>query len=151
MGFTILKFDLHPQYAGKDALIGNVPTSKAIKYEVSIVEALRESVGDDFPLALDSYQGGTVEGAIRFGKAVEPYGLLWIEDIIDWKDTRCFKMVTRSIKTPTLTGEDIYAAASFKPLIEERAVDIVAPDIATNGGIMENRRLPGLQTYMGYQ
>ncbi len=66
MGFTILKFDLHPQCAGKDALIGNVPASKAIKYEVSVVEALREAVGDDFPLALDSYQGGTVEGAIRF-------------------------------------------------------------------------------------
>ncbi|MBS7654240.1 MAG: mandelate racemase/muconate lactonizing enzyme family protein [Candidatus Bathyarchaeia archaeon] len=149
MGFTILKFDLHPQYAGKDALIGNVPTGKAIKYEVSVVEALRDAVGDDFPLALDSYQGGTVEGAIRFGKAVDPYGLLWIEDIIDWKDTRGFKTVTKSITTPTLTGEDIYTATGFKPLIEERAVDIVAPDIATNGGIMENKKVAWLANLYG--
>jgi L-alanine-DL-glutamate epimerase-like enolase superfamily enzyme len=149
MGFTILKFDLHPQYAGKDALIGNVPTGKAIKYEVSVVEALREALREDFPLALDSYQGGTVEGAIRFGKAVDPYGLIWIEDIINWRDTKGFKMVTRSIKTPTLTGEDIYTTTEFKPLIEERAVDIVAPDIATNGGIMENKKVAWLANLYG--
>jgi len=149
MGFTILKFDLHPQYAGKDALIGNIPTDKAIKYEVSVVEALREAVGEDFPLALDSYQGGTVEGAVRFGKAVDPYGLIWIEDVIDWRDTKGFKIVTRSIKTPTLTGEDVYTAVGFKPLIEERAVDIVAPDIATNGGIMENKKVAWLANLYG--
>jgi len=149
MGFTILKFDLHPLYAGKDALIGRIPTNKAIKYERSVVEALREALGDEFPLALDAYQGGTIEGAIRFGKAVEPYGLLWIEDIMDWKDVEGLKIVSRTLKTPVLTGEDIYTAAGFKPLIEERAIDIAAPDMLTCGGIMETKKVGWLADLYG--
>jgi len=149
MRFTILKFDLHPQYAGKDALIGNSLTNKAIKYEVSVVQALREAVGNDFPLALDAYQGGTVNGAIRFGKAVDPYGLAWIEDVLDWRDTKGFKYVTAAVKTPTLTGENIYTTEHFRQLIERRAVDIVAPDMATHGGIMENKKVAWLAELYG--
>ena len=144
MGFTILKFDLHPEYAGKDALIGNSLTNKGIKYEVSVVQALREAVGDDFPLALDSYQGGTVRGAILFGKAVDPYGLAWIEDLLDWHDVEGFKQVTSRIRTPTLTGEDVHTTAQFRRLIERRAIDIVAPDMATHGGILENKKVAWL-------
>jgi len=144
MGFTILKFDLHPHYAGSDALIGNTLTNKGIKYEVSVVQALREAVGEDFPLALDSYQGGTVNGAIRFGKAVDPYGLSWIEDLLDWRDVEGFRRVTTAVKTPTLTGEDVYTTAQFRRLIERRAIDIAAPDMATHGGIMENKKVAWL-------
>jgi len=149
MGFTILKFDLHPHYAGEDALIGNSLTDKAIKYEVSVVQALRDAVGEGFPLALDAYQGGTVNGAIRFGKAMDPFGLMWIEDVISWRDVEGFKRITNSIKTPTLTGEDIYTTERFKPLIENRAVDIIAPDMATHGGIMENKKAAWLANLYG--
>ncbi|RJS94574.1 mandelate racemase/muconate lactonizing enzyme family protein [Candidatus Bathyarchaeota archaeon] len=148
MGFTILKFDLHPHYAGKDAMIGNTVTDKAIKYEVSVVQALRDAVGEDFPLALDAYHG-TVNNAIRFGRAMDPFGLMWIEDVISWRDVEGFKRVTDSIKTPTLTGENIYTTEHFKPLIENRAVDIVAPDMATHGGIMENKKLAWLADLYG--
>jgi L-alanine-DL-glutamate epimerase-like enolase superfamily enzyme len=149
MDFTILKFDLHPEYAGEDAMIGNVPTEKALKYEVSVVQALREAVGDDFPLALDAYQGGTVRGAIMFGKAVDQYRLMWIEDVLDWHDVEGFKQVTSKIRTPTLTGEDVYTTAQFRRLIQERAVDIVAPDMATHGGILENKKVAWLADLHG--
>jgi L-alanine-DL-glutamate epimerase-like enolase superfamily enzyme len=144
MGFTILKFDLHPEYGGKDAVIGNTLTNKAIRYEISVVQALREAVGDYFPLALDSYQGGTVRGAILFGKAVDPYGLSWIEDLLDWRDVEGFKQVTTAVRTPTLTGEDVHTTAQFRRLIERRAIDIVAPDMATHGGILENKKVAWL-------
>jgi L-alanine-DL-glutamate epimerase-like enolase superfamily enzyme len=88
---------------------------------VSVVQALREAVGDDFPLALDAYQGGTVRGAIMFGKAVDQYRLMWIEDVLDWHDVEGFKQVTSKIRTPTLTGEDVYTTAQFRRLIQERA------------------------------
>jgi len=149
IGFTILKFDLHPQYAGKDGLIGNHLTSKGLKYEVSVVQALREAVGEDFPLALDASQGGTVNGAIRFGKAVDPYGLSWIEDVIDWQNFEGFREVTKAVRTPTLTGENIYTTEHFRRLIEHHAVDIVAPDMATHGGILENKKVAWLADLHG--
>jgi L-alanine-DL-glutamate epimerase-like enolase superfamily enzyme len=147
LGFTILKFDLHPGYV-KDGMIGNFLTRKGLKYQTSVVKALRDAVGEDFPLALDCGQG-TVRGAIRFGKAVDDFGLAWIEDLIDWKDVEGFKRVTEAVKTPTLTGENVYTTAHFKNLIQSRAVDIVAPDMATHGGIMENKKVAWLAKLNG--
>ena len=49
--------------------------------------------------------------------------------------------ITRSIDTPTTTGEDIYLLKDFKPLIHERAVDIVHPDLASSGGLLETKRI----------
>ncbi|HEY8969057.1 MAG TPA: enolase C-terminal domain-like protein, partial [Puia sp.] len=40
-----------------------------------------------------------------------------------------------------LTGEDIYLLSGFKPLIDAGAVDIVHPDLATAGGILETKRI----------
>jgi L-alanine-DL-glutamate epimerase-like enolase superfamily enzyme len=40
-----------------------------------------------------------------------------------------------------LTGEDIYLLSNFKPLIDSRAVDIVHPDLASSGGLLETKRI----------
>ena len=50
-----------------------------------------------------------------------------------------WKAVTDAINTPTLTGEDIYLKEKFFKLIDAQAVDIVQPDLATSGGLLETK------------
>ncbi len=50
-----------------------------------------------------------------------------------------WKTVTDAINTPTLTGEDIYLKEQFFKLIDAHAVDIVQPDLATSGGLLETK------------
>jgi L-alanine-DL-glutamate epimerase-like enolase superfamily enzyme len=47
----------------------------------------------------------------------------------------------RALNTPVCTGEDIYLLDGFKPLLEARAVNIIHPDLATSGGIMETKKI----------
>jgi L-alanine-DL-glutamate epimerase-like enolase superfamily enzyme len=47
----------------------------------------------------------------------------------------------RARDTPVCTGEDIYLKEGFKPLLEARAVNVIHPDIATSGGILETKRI----------
>jgi L-alanine-DL-glutamate epimerase-like enolase superfamily enzyme len=49
--------------------------------------------------------------------------------------------LTRSVTTPTCTGEDIYLKEGFRPLVEPRAVSIVHPDLASSGGILETKKI----------
>ena len=46
-----------------------------------------------------------------------------------------------ALETPMLTGEDIYLLKDFKPLIDTHAVDIVHPDLASSGGLLETKRI----------
>jgi len=154
LGFTLLKFDIGAHVGGLvpgGYYHGHV-TSAGIAYEVSIVKALREAVGWETELALDCVQG-TVEAAIRFGQAVEPYGLSWIEDLL-WGEERhleAFKEITRRVNVPTLTGEDLYLREGFRRFIEEGAIRIPAPDMATAGGILETKRIADLADLHGLE
>jgi L-alanine-DL-glutamate epimerase-like enolase superfamily enzyme len=102
---------------------------------------VREAVGYEIPLASDHYGHIGVNSCIRLGEALEPYRLAWLEDMIPWMYTDQWKEITRSINTPTLTGEDIYLKEEFQKLIDERAVDMVHPDLASAGGILETKKI----------
>ena len=64
-----------------------------------------------------------------------------MEDIISWELTDQWKTLSDALETPVLTGEDIYLLKNFKPLIDIHAVDIVHPDLATAGGILETKKI----------
>jgi L-alanine-DL-glutamate epimerase-like enolase superfamily enzyme len=106
-----------------------------------IVDAVRAVVGYSIPISSDHYGHFDLNNIIRFGRAIEKYRLAWLEDVVPWEYTSQYKEISSSLETPILTGEDIYMLKGFKELIDHRAVDIVHPDLATAGGILETKRI----------
>ena len=78
---------------------------------------------------------------IRLGKALEKYNLAWLEDMIPWQYTELWKKITDAVDIPILTGEDIYLKEPFAELCKHHAVDIIHPDLATSGGILETKKI----------
>ncbi len=116
-------------------------TPKGLDILCEYISKVRDAVGYEIPLASDHYGHFGMNEAIRLGKAVEPYRLAWLEDLIPWKFTKQWQEITRSFETPTTTGEDIYLKEEFIKLVDSHAVDIVHPDLATAGGILETKKL----------
>lgn len=117
-------------------------TEKGIAHVVACVAAMKEVLGDKVGLALDCGPGWMVPDAIRLAKELEPYNLMWLEDLITgdyvpWVNADVFREVTRTSVTPIHTGEQIYLRANFKQLIESNAVHIIGPDPADIGGLAE--------------
>jgi len=117
-------------------------TERGLKHIVACVEAMKGVLGDEIGLALDCGPGFTVPDAIRLAKAMEPYNLMWLEDMITGDYTPhvsadLYREVTRSTSTPIHTGEQIYLRQNFKELIETKAVHIIGPDPLDIGGIAE--------------
>jgi L-alanine-DL-glutamate epimerase-like enolase superfamily enzyme len=116
-------------------------TEKGLDELAKIVHNIRELVGYDIPLSTDHYGHFDVNNCIRLGKALDPYRLAWLEDMVPWQMTEQHKTITQALETPTTTGEDIYLLSYFKPLIDEHAVDIIHPDLASSGGLLETKRI----------
>lgn len=116
-------------------------TDKGLEELQKIVDNVRSMVGYEIPLSTDHYGHFDYNNGIRLGRALEKYRLAWLEDIVSWEYTEQWKTMTEALETPTLTGEDIYLLKNFKPLIDARAVDIVHPDLATSGGLLETKRI----------
>jgi L-alanine-DL-glutamate epimerase-like enolase superfamily enzyme len=116
-------------------------TDKGLDIMVQRIATVREKIGYEIPLASDHYGHFDHNNAIRLGRAVEKYRLAWLEDLIPWKFTEQWRQISDAIETPTLTGEDIYLKEEFIKLIDNHAIDIVHPDLATSGGLLETKKI----------
>jgi len=116
-------------------------TEKGLDEMAKIISDVRSAIGYEIPLSSDHYGHFDLNNAIRFGKKVEQYRLAWLEDMVPWEYTEQYKTMSDALETPVLTGEDIYLLNGFKPLIDAHAVDIIHPDLATSGGLLETKRI----------
>src|SRR5689334_7517448 len=116
-------------------------TPKGVKVMGDYVAAVREQVGYDVPLSADHFGHIGVNSCIRLGKELEKYNLAWLEDMIPWQYTDLLKKIADAVDVPILTGEDIYLKEPYLELCRTHAVDIILPDLATSGGILETKKI----------
>jgi L-alanine-DL-glutamate epimerase-like enolase superfamily enzyme len=119
-------------------------TPKGIDLICEYVEQVRAVVGDEVPIAADHFGHIGIDDCIRLGHALEPFNLAWLEDLVPWQFTDKWVQLERELHTPVCTGEDIYLQQNFRPLLEARAVNVIHPDLATSGGIMETKKIGDL-------
>lgn len=119
-------------------------TPKGIAMLTEYVEQVRSVVGYEVPIAADHFGHIGLDDCILLGRALEPYALAWLEDMVPWQFTDQWVQLERTLDTPVCTGEDIYLKEGFRPLIEARAVNVVHPDMATSGGILETKKIGDL-------
>jgi L-alanine-DL-glutamate epimerase-like enolase superfamily enzyme len=124
-------------------------TPKGIRLICEYVEQVRAIAGDEVPIAADHFGHIGIDDCIRLGQALEPYNLAWLEDLVPWQYTDKWVQIERALHTPVATGEDIYLKEGFLPLLEARAVNIIHPDLATSGGILETKKIGDLAQQYG--
>jgi len=136
-----LNFDWQQYWRTKHPFTRVQITEKGLDLMASYVARVREVIGYEVPLAADHFGHIGVNSCIRLGKALEPYQMAWLEDLVPWQYTDKWKEITHAIDVPTLTGEDIYCKEEFIKLVDARAVDMIHPDLATAGGILETKKI----------
>src|SRR5262249_42857249 len=115
----------------------------------AVVRLTREAVGPEIDLAFDLHWRFRPSDAVKIARALEPYHLFWLEDPCppeNWQQTAAVK---RACSTPILTGENLVLLAAFLPLLENQAVDLIAPDIQKCGGLLEAKRIASMAEFYG--
>ncbi len=163
MGLTFFKMDLETELVKDRPNAVNdrgVATDKGLEYLCEFIAAIREVVGWSAPLAADHFGPLNVQDSIRYARAFERYQLAWAEDILQigegnhypWQNWRAYKMITESSTTPINTGEDIFGLEEgFQPLLDNRAVNAIHPDIETSGGLLETKKIADYAELAGIQ
>lgn len=116
-------------------------TDKGLEHMTEYVHKVREIVGYEIPMSADHFGHFDTNTAIRLGNALEKYQLAWLEDMVPWFYTSKWREITEAINTPTLTGEDIFGKEAFIELCDAHAVDMVHPDLASAGGLLETKKI----------
>ena len=140
-GYTAVKFDPAGPYTMRG---GHQPALSDISTSVAFCKAIREAVGDKCDLLFGTHGQFTTAGAIRMGKAIEPYAPLWFEEPIPPDNLLEFANVARAVNTPIATGERLTTKTEFATLLRTGGASILQPALGRAGGIWEMKKLAGM-------
>jgi L-alanine-DL-glutamate epimerase-like enolase superfamily enzyme len=121
------------------------------RIDLDRVAALREHLGPDVPLMVDANQQWDRPTAMRVGRALEQFDLVWIEEPLDAYDAEGHSQLATALDTSVATGEMLSSVGEHISLIENRSVDIIQPDAPRIGGITPFLRLAALADQAGLQ
>ena len=124
-------------------------TEKGLDELEEYVARIRDVIGYEVPLAIDHFGHFPLLDMIKIARRLERFNLAWLEDMLPWYLTDQYKILKQSTCAPIATGEDMYLAETFEPLLAAGALDVVHPDILTSGGILETKKLGDLAAKYG--
>lgn len=113
------------------------------------VAGIREHIGWDVPLMVDANQQWDRATALRMGRQLEEFNLVWIEEPLDAYDFEGHAHLASVLDTPIATGEMLASVAEHKGLINANGCDIIQPDAPRVGGITQFLRLAALADERG--
>jgi len=113
--------------------------------DLAILDGIRAVT--DKPLRVDANAAWTVPEAIDKIRAIQPYGIEFIEQPIPPGDIAGLREVRRAVSLPILVDESVTTADDIPPLAG--AVDGVNIKLMKCGGLQEARRMIGLARSFG--
>lgn len=130
-GFSALKLDPLP------GPVRSFIDRGEINAACRVVEAVRDAVGPDVDLLVDAHRRLSASNAMALERRFREYGLFWYEEPCPCENVAALREVRDRSETPIVTGEAAYTKFGFAEIIRNRAVDILNPDVAACGGILE--------------
>lgn len=117
---------------------------KPIRTAERAVAAMREAVGESIDIMVDCHARPSPAMGLQFAKALEAYGLYFLEEPCWPERVDGLAMIKRSVRTPIATGERVTNLAAFNDLFNAQACDVCQLDITHCGGATEARRIAAL-------
>ncbi len=133
-GFTALKWD---PFGECSTIISEANLHKTSE----LVKTVRDAVGDDVDLCVEAHGRFNTYTAIKIAHELEPYNPLWFEEPVPPENMTALAEVKRKATIPIASGERVFTKYGFSNLLEQRAVDIIQPDVVHVGGILEMKNV----------
>lgn len=132
-----------------DALVANVQEylsrgHRAVKIKVgkqdleedlARVAAVKDSLPPNVTLMADANCGWTAAQACRAARALEPFGLYWLEEPCAPDDLRGYAQLSKISSIPLAMGENFRSLDEFDRMLTYGHCDHPQPDVSNIGGI----------------
>ena len=107
------------------------------------------AIGDGLAIMIDANHAYDATGAIALGRRVEELNIAWFEEPVPPEDLAGYREVKAALTIPIAGGEAEFTRWGFRPLITERLVDILQPDVSATGGISETKKIADMANAFG--
>ena len=114
-----------------------------------VVPVVARALGDGIAKLVDANSGFSVGRAIEVGQLLASEGISHFEEPVPYWELEQTREVTQSVGIDVTGGEQDWDLATWRRMIEMRAVDIVQPDVMYLGGINRTLRVVEMAAQAG--
>lgn len=119
-------------------------TTAELRRAIGVVEAVADAVGDRAEVIVEAHGRFELPTARRVAGALEPLGVLWLEEPLIPGNLANAAALRAGTSTPISLGERLYTRWDFREVFVAGAADVVQPDVSHAGGIWETRTIASL-------
>ncbi|MBD1557805.1 mandelate racemase/muconate lactonizing enzyme family protein [Vibrio sp. S9_S30] len=120
-----------------------------IKQACEPIERIRKAVGDKMDILLELHGLWLPQPARQIGKAIEEYGLYWVEEPMAMHRLDDLERYANEVSTPVCGSECMGTKEWYRDAFARGAIDIANFDIAWVGGLTESRKIAALADSFG--
>ncbi len=117
--------------------------------DVRLCRAVRQAVGGAMTIMVDANHAYDATAAIRLGRQIEDLDIAWFEEPVPPEDLAGYKEVKSALRIPIAGGEAEFTRWGFRPILVERAIDILQPDVCAAGGLSESKKIADMANAFG--
>ncbi|HEV7978364.1 mandelate racemase/muconate lactonizing enzyme family protein [Amycolatopsis sp.] len=127
----------------------------SLKEDLERIEAVLEVLGGDGSrLAVDVNGRFDLTTALEYGRAIEPYGLFWYEEVGDPLDYALNATLSEHYRGPIATGENLFSLPDARNLVRYAGMrpdrDFIQVDPALSYGLTEYLRIQDMLRQHGW-
>lgn len=137
MGFAAVKMNATEE-------LHYVDSRKKIQQVLERVQSIRDAVGYDMEIGIDFHGRVHKPMAKVLAKELEPLRPMFIEEPVLPENIEALREIAHHTSIPIATGERAYTRWGFKPIFTDGFVDIIQPDVALTGGILEGKKIAAM-------
>lgn len=121
--------------------LGHLLTMQQVQKGISIVERIRERVGNRIEIMIEGHSRWDVNAAIRIARALEPLQPMWMEDMIQPTNADDLARLVKETRVPQSVSEKVVTKFGYRSVLEKQAAHVIMLDLCWTGGLLEGKKI----------
>jgi L-alanine-DL-glutamate epimerase-like enolase superfamily enzyme len=116
-------------------------TTAEIERGLDWIRQIRDTAGDKMDICVDCWGRFDLPSAQRIAKALEPFNILYLEDVMLMNNAQSYAALARETSVPICMSETLATRYEFREFLEYKACDVIMYDLSWCGGITEAKKI----------
>jgi L-alanine-DL-glutamate epimerase-like enolase superfamily enzyme len=112
-----------------------------IEKSLQWIKRIRNTVGFELEIGCEFHSIWNLPSAMRIAEALEPYDILFLEDLMLQDNLQAYVPLSRETSIPIVISERLATRFDFREMFEAKAGDIAMFDLTWCGGITEGKKI----------
>jgi L-alanine-DL-glutamate epimerase-like enolase superfamily enzyme len=138
-GIKAIKFCPFDKAAARNN--GEYISKNDIDQSLDWIKRVRDSVGYDLELGCEFHSNWNLPSAVRIAHALEPYEILFLEDMLLQDNLQAYVNLEQESKIPLVISERLASRFGFREMFEAKVGSIAMYDLTWCGGISEGKKI----------